>query len=180
MQGAAAAARSVEFWRSDAFRQEDDLEGAIIRCILDTSYAHQEAAMATPHGRNAPLHLSLHPAIPRILVGCIVWLCAALWIAFAHDSYAALQIAVVVVFAAVFVGMPLVLNRLSKKGQAPGAAAETAPMSFREWLRGDFQMGDHAVPAREAAAMILLVPVACTIGLSVMAGLALMASLGAL
>ena len=127
--------------------------------------------------RNAPLNHRLHPALPRILIGCILWTLLVLAVVFGGDRYAALQIAVVAVFAAAFVGTPLVLVRMERRH---AQADDHAMPSLRDWLDQDFAAGNETVRGWEAACMVLSVPVFCTAGITAMAALVAMASAGAL
>lgn len=116
--------------------------------------------------RNAPVNERLHPAVPQVLIGCILWTLVALAAVFGGDGYAALQIAVVAVFAAVFAGTPLILVRMERR-HAP--QSEDAAPSLRDWLDQDFAAGDATVSGWDAACMILGVPVFCAAGMTTMA-----------
>lgn len=123
--------------------------------------------------RNAPINDRLHPALPRVLIGCILWTLVALAVVFGGDRYAALQIAVVAVFAAAFVGTPLILVQMERR-HVP--QSDDAAPSLRDWLDQDFAAGDVAIRGWDAACMILCVPVFCTAGITVMAAFVAMAS----
>jgi hypothetical protein len=118
--------------------------------------------------RNAPINERLHPALPRVLIGCILWTLLALAVVFGGDRYAALQIAVVAVFAAAFVGTPMILMQLERR-HAP--QSDDATPSLRDWLDQDFAAGDVTIRGWDAACMILCVPVFCTAGMTAMAAL---------
>lgn len=125
-----------------------------------------------PSLRNVHVAAGLHPAVYGLLVGCVLWIVAAAWIFFASDRYAALQVAVVAVFAAAFLLVPYWLFRLS--GEKPQQG------SFREWLDGEIQLIDGPMNARSALAMVLCAPVAGAAGLTLVSFVAHLAAIGAI
>ena len=110
------------------------------------------------HRRNFPVRHGLHPAVYGALAGCAVWIVAAAWIFYASEAYAALQIAIVAVFASVFLLVPLWLSRLSRARREAG--------SFSDWLNADIEIIDGTIKGRTALIMILSAPAAATAGIT--------------
>jgi hypothetical protein len=101
----------------------------------------------------------------------MLWIVAAIWACFARDLYSVVQLAVVTVFAVMFLATPLALARLSGRHDGP------AP-SFREWAEGEMEIIDGTVDAKHAFAMVLTAPVACAAGLTGVGLMACLTSLG--
>jgi hypothetical protein len=123
---------------------------------------------------NVARHADLHPAVYRLLAGSVLWMVLAVWLVFGADAYTALQLAVVVVFALVFLLTPLCLRLLS-----PARDAQPE-RPFREWLDHDFETNTGVVRTRDATVMILVAPLAGAVGLSAIGFIAWLAASGAL
>ena len=106
------------------------------------------------------LWLDLHPLVPRIALGLIVWSVAAVWILFDHSYYALLLHGVVTFLVGAFVVVPWVLMRLGRKSKAPPSP------KFGDWAHGKFDTASGPMDAREAAIMVLLLPMAVAIGIT--------------
>lgn len=127
--------------------------------------------MRTPSSiRNVRVQTGLHPAAYALLAGCVLWIVAVAWFFFAATAYAALQIAVVAGFAAVFLLVPFWLSRLCGTGPSGG--------TFREWLDSDIELADGTVEARKALVMIMCAPVAGAAGLTAVSLVAYLAAAG--
>ena len=109
---------------------------------------------------NRPLWLFVHPVIPRIAIGLIVWSVAAVWILFDHSYYALLLHGVVTFLVGTFIVVPWVLLRLERKSNAPPSPR------FGDWAHGEFDTASGPMDAREAAIMVLLLPMAVAIGIT--------------
>jgi hypothetical protein len=111
------------------------------------------------HGANRPLWNHVHPAIRRIALGLIVWTVGAVWVLFSHSYYGPLLYGVVTLLVGFFVLLPMTLFRLGRQG------LERSP-SFGDWMNGRFDTASGPIEAREAAIMILLVPMAVAVGMT--------------
>lgn len=132
-------------------------------------------SLLTANRRNHPTETALHPHVNLALLGTLVWSLAAIWLAFAGESYLTLQLAIVT-FLAIMVGLvPYALYRLWQDQHRPAAAK-----SFQEWAGHEFQTASGPVEGKEAAVMVLLAPVAVALGLTVMSVIAVMAANGVL
>lgn len=127
-----------------------------------------------PH-RNVPTESSLHPAVQRALIGCVLWIVAALWLFFGRDAYAGLQLAVSTFFCVMFVAVPMWMAKLT-----PAAASQPGQPSIREWASHEFETACGSVEGRDAIAMILLAPVAIALGITGVSLVAYLAAKGVL
>ena len=125
--------------------------------------------------RNRPIETALHPAVNLALTGTLVWLLAAIWLAFGAQSYTALQLAIATFLSIMFAGVPYALWLLSQAGHKPAA---TKP--FREWASHELQTASGPVEGKDAVVMVLLAPVAVSLGLTVMSLIAVLAAHGLL
>lgn len=114
--------------------------------------------MERPQLSNRPSSRDLHPAVVQALIGTVLWLVAVLWIFFGGRLYTALQLAVVVFFAAVFIVTPWILARQADRGPAPPRLA------YRHWADGDFELFDGRTKARDAAITVMTAPLAVAVG----------------
>jgi hypothetical protein len=123
--------------------------------------------------RNVPAATALHPAVYVMLATCTLWMITAAWIFFAGGTYTGLQLAVATFFAAIFLGTPLWLLRLSRR-------TRSAAPEFREWAEGEFEITGSTIEARHAAIMVLTAPVAVSVGLTSIGFVAWLAATGAI
>ncbi len=126
--------------------------------------------------RNSPTEAGLHPAVYGALLGCLVWLTAAVWLAFGADGYTALQLAIATFLSIMFALVPYALSRLQRADQAPAAAQP----SLRDWAEHDFITASGPVEGRDAATMVLLAPASVALGLTAIAAIAYLAAQGLL
>lgn len=115
------------------------------------------------HLSNLPRVSGLHPVVYKTLAGSVVWTVGALFALFSDNSETRLQLAVVAVFAAAFVGVPLWLMRISKVEPDP------RHLPFGEWVNTRFEIAGGSVKAGEAALLVLLAPLSCALGLTAFA-----------
>lgn len=127
----------------------------------------------TNHLRNVPVSANLHPGIYGALVGSVIWITLAIWLFFGHETYAALQLAVVTVFATAFIVTPVALWRLSSE---KGMEEKT----LRDWFQGELDTCTGKVHGSHAAVMVLLAPLACAAGITGVSVIARLAAVGAL
>jgi FtsH-binding integral membrane protein len=112
-------------------------------------------------GGNRPLRDHVHPVIRRIALGLIAWTVGAVWVLFSHSYYGPLLYGVVTLLVLVFVLLPMILFRMAP--QSTGDAA-----SFHDWMNGRFDTASGPIEGREAAVMILLIPMAVAVGMTVL------------
>jgi hypothetical protein len=108
-------------------------------------------------------------------IGAILWTVAAIWILFNHSYYGVLIFGVVTLLVAIFVAVPWLLLRLGRR-QRHDAGGQT----FRDWMDSDFDTASGPIDAREAAVLILLVPLSIAIGMTTFGILALLSARGVL
>ena len=123
--------------------------------------------------RNRRQSLDVHPVVRRLGIGTILWTVAAIWILFNHSYYGVLLFGVVTLLVAVFIAVPWLLFRLGRRDDA-------SEQSFREWMDSDFETASGPVDAREAAVLILLVPLSIALGMTAFGLLAYLSSVGVL
>lgn len=126
----------------------------------------------SPSRRNVRTFGALHPAVYAALAASTLSIVAAIWVFFGHGLYSRVQLAVVTVFAVMFLATPLILSRLAgRRGAAP---------TLREWAEGELEIIDGSVEARHAIVMVLIAPMACLAGISIIGLVAWLVSIGAL
>jgi hypothetical protein len=123
-------------------------------------------------GTNRRRSTSVHPVVKRLGLGTIAWTLGAIWVLFSRSYYGVLLFGVVTFLVGLFVALPWVLFRFGRKSVDP---AET---SFRNWLDGDFETASGPVDAREAAVLILLVPLSIAVGMTAFGVLAFLSAKG--
>ncbi len=125
--------------------------------------------------RNLPVYRTPHRAVYASMAGAVAVTVLALWVLF-RDSGTTLSLIVVTGFALAFVGTPYALWRASRRH----TDAPPANPAFSEWLEGDFEADTGVIGAKQAMAMILLLPAAGAIGLIAVSFVAHLAAIGAL
>lgn len=125
--------------------------------------------------RNRPIETALHPAVNLALTGTLVWLLAAIWLAFGAQSYSALQLAIATFLSIIFALVPYTLWLISQREHRP-----TAAKPFREWAAHELQTASGPVEGKDAAIMVLLAPAAVSLGITVMSVIAVLAAHGLL
>jgi hypothetical protein len=125
-------------------------------------------------GTNRRRSTRVHPVVTRLGIGTIAWTLGAIWVLFSRSYYGVLLFGVVTFLVGTFVALPWLLFRFGRQSSDP---SET---SFRNWLDGDFETASGPVDAREAAVLILLVPLSIAIGMTAFGVLALLSARGVL
>jgi len=124
-------------------------------------------------GANRRRSLRLHPAVVRLGVGIVVWGVLAIWTLFSRSHHGVLLFGVVTFLVGIFVALPSLLVHIGRRGSEP------APR-LRDWLDGDFDTASGPIDAREAALLILIVPLSIAAGLTTFGILAALAARGGL
>jgi hypothetical protein len=127
-------------------------------------------------GANRPAARGVHRAVVRLALGATIWTVLAIWILFSHSYHGILLSGVVTFLAAMFVVLPWVLSRFNRRREPPADTAQT----FREWREGRFETGSGPVDARDAAIMILLIPMAVAVGMTAIGLLEFLTAAGVL
>jgi hypothetical protein len=127
-------------------------------------------------GANRPAVRSVHRAVVRLALGAMIWSVLAVWILFSHSYYGILLFGVVTFLVGVFVVLPWVLSRFNRRREPTADTAQT----FREWREGEFETGSGPVDARDAAIMILLIPMAVAVGFTAIGLLEFLTAVGVL
>jgi hypothetical protein len=125
--------------------------------------------------RNRPIETALHPAVNLALAGTLVWLLAAVWLAFGAQGYTALQLAIATFLSVMFALVPYTLWLISQSGHKPAAAKP-----FRQWATHELQTASGPVDGKDAAIMVLLAPAAVSLGITVTSVIAILAARGLL
>ncbi len=130
------------------------------------------------HGfrRNLPVYRTPHRAIYALMASAVALAVLALWVLF-NDAGTTMSLIVVTGFAIAFVTTPYALWRASH-GHADAEAPEHP--TFSEWLEGEFEADNGVIGAKQAMAMILLLPAAGAGGLIAVSFIAHLAAIGAL
>jgi hypothetical protein len=118
-------------------------------------------------GANRPAARGVHRAVVCLALGAMIWTVLAIWI---------LLFGVVTFLVAMFVVPPWVLSRFNRRREPPADTAQT----FREWREGRFETGSGPVDARDAAIMILLIPMAVAVGMTAIGLLEFLTAAGVL
>ena len=127
--------------------------------------------------RNLPVYRHLHPAIYAAMAASVALTLLALWLFFDDGGGTTLTLLVVTGFAAAFVGTPYVLWRASPR---PKDAEQEGGKKLSTWLEGEFEADRGIIGAKQAMAMILLLPAAGAIGLAAVSFIAYLAAIGVL
>ena len=104
----------------------------------------------------------LHPALYGALLGFTALLVLASTVFYDHAAFGSLWFLVMVVFALIALGIPLVLWRIAVRHGAPAAHG-----TLQDWLVGDVEVWQARLKGSDAAAAMLL-PVAA-VGLGMLA-----------
>jgi hypothetical protein len=140
-----------------------------------TSNLREEVVMDRERfGANRRRSAHLHPIVARLGIGTIVWTLLAIWILFSRSYYGILLFGVVTFLVGMFVALPALLFRFGRD------AAESDAPRLRDWLDGEFETASGPIEAREAAILILLVPMSIAVGMTAFGLLALLAARGVL
>jgi hypothetical protein len=124
------------------------------------SRAHS-VAMHHPHdpGHNLPLATTLPTGVLAVGVVGYLGIVGAFWLAFGADPEAAGVLVVASLFAAMYFGLPLVMNRTASKHHA-----DHAEQSMADFLTGDFDTLNGRVSGWSALIQFAFLPVALAFG----------------
>lgn len=125
-----------------------------------------------PHGFEEGRFISVHPAIFRVGAAMAAGMSLAVVILLGRDGQLDYLIGIVALFTLVSLSLPFLLARLARSGKQG--------ISFPQWRRGELDIHTGRMRATEAALLILIAPIASTVGLTVLCLIALLASRGAL
>lgn len=125
-------------------------------------------------GRNRRQSLEVHPVIRQLGIATILWTVAAIWILFSHSYYGILLFGVVTFLVGIFVAVPWLLSRLGRRRR------DTRAPTFKEWTDSEFDTASGPIDAREAAVLILLVPISIAVGMTAFGVLAFLSAKGVL
>lgn len=107
-----------------------------------------------------PVWSHVHPVVRNLALGVIAWTVGAVWILFSHSYYGPLLFGVVTGVVITFVLLPTILFRIGRPSNEP------QPPTFAEWSHGEFDTATGPIEARDAAILILIVPIAMAVGLT--------------
>jgi hypothetical protein len=111
----------------------------------------------------------LHPRVYTILTGLALWM--ALWVwSFVGGGETDYLLFIVTGFIVVVVALQLVLLRVRRADKTAddgksGDDSKDGALSFRQWVRGEFETEHSRLRAAEAALLILLPIAAAAIGM---------------
>jgi len=116
---------------------------------------------------NSPISVGLPRQIYWIIVGLAIWLVISVW-GFAGAGYSSLVLTVVSLFIAVAVGLPLLLESISRRHPRRGDG-EPEDGSLGEWLAREFDAQSGRISAKAAAIQVLLPIAAVAFGMTIFA-----------
>lgn len=105
----------------------------------------------------APIESVMHPHVYRIALACWICLLAVFWATFWVSSNALFQVVIGTVYAIIFFGVPYEMSRIY-----PGK--RTSDKSIWRFMAEPFQTRTGTMHGYEALLQVILVPVALTIG----------------
>jgi len=115
-------------------------------------------------GRQQPAR-RLHPTVYKAIVALALVLVASIW-SFGQSPDTDYLLAVVSMFIGISVALPFIASRVWRH-RHPRNENETKP--FEEWAEGEFSVWQGKLPARAAAAQVLLPIAAVAFGMTVFA-----------
>jgi hypothetical protein len=124
------------------------------------------ATHSLPARHNSPRTDELHPRIYSAVVGLTIWLVFSVWLLFSRGSYEGLTLAVITLFFAVLVGIPLLLWLTWRHNAAPHEQGGRLP-PFGEWSANTFETRTGDLSGRHASIQILLPIAAVAIGMTI-------------
>jgi hypothetical protein len=124
--------------------------------------AHEQRA--TPRRRAtavaAPIESVMHPHVYRIALACWICLLAVFWTTFWVSSNALFQVVIGTVYAVIFFGVPYEMSRIYPGKRSPDK-------SIWQFMKQPFRTRTGTMRGYEALLQVILVPVALTLGGSV-------------
>ena len=125
-------------------------------------------ATHTHLGQHWPSHPrvqeSLHPLVYRSMIALTIWLVLSVWAFFDRGAYVGLTLAVVTVFFAIAVAIPVLIWK-TWQHNAPAEETREPTESFAAWTSQIFATWTGVLSGREAAMQILLPIAAVSIGM---------------
>ncbi len=109
----------------------------------------------------------LHPRVYAVLIGLALWFVVWVWSFFGAGETDYLLF-IVSGFIVVVVALQLILSRVRRTPDTTSANPTedgNQPLSFREWVRGDFDIENARLSSVDAAVIILLPIAAAAIGM---------------
>lgn len=124
--------------------------------------AHEQRS--TPRRRAvavaAPVETVMHPHVYRIALACWICLLAVFWATFWVSSNALFQVVIGTVYAVIFFGVPYEMSRIYPGKRSP-------EKSIWQFMEQPFRTRTGTMRGYEALLQVILVPVALTLGGSV-------------
>jgi hypothetical protein len=117
----------------------------------------RDDAAATEAGQRGTQarEVGVHPIVVKIAVGAALWFLAVVWLAFATKGGVRLDLAIVVLFFAIFFTVFLLVASYTVKDPR-WPARQT---SLREFLRSKVGIGDETMRGRDVLIETALIPV---------------------
>src|SRR5882672_2456246 len=109
-----------------------------------TTHAHRIRHGPNHHGT----HDGLHPLVYRSMIGLTLWLVLSVWVFFNTGAYAGLTFAMITLFFAVLMAIPVLLWMTWQHNAAPAETRMLAE-SFRDWASEDFATWTGGLSGRE-------------------------------
>jgi hypothetical protein len=119
----------------------------------------------TRHTQHRVVHDGLHPLVYRSIIGLTLWLVLSVWVFFHAGAYIGLTLAMISLFFAVLVAIPVVLWKTWQHNAAPHET-RTLAEPFRDWTSEDFTTWTGGLSGHDAAIQILLPIAAVSIGMT--------------
>jgi hypothetical protein len=131
-----------------------------------------DGTVHTPKDRNSAgkrlVTSGLHPTVYAALIALSGWFVVWVW-SFLGGGETGYLLFIVSGFIGVVVALQLILSRVTRPtgtiDQNADPADDHRPPSFRDWLRGDFDIQEGPLRSVEAAIIILLPIAAAAIGM---------------
>jgi hypothetical protein len=114
---------------------------------------------------NLPVFTTLSTAVPAIAAAGYAGILAAFWLSFAANAEAGLSIAIGIVYAAVYFGVPYVLVRVADRHAPP-----SRPRSLSDFIHGRFATNSGQISGTAALVQVVLIPVSlalCAVAIGV-------------
>jgi hypothetical protein len=139
--------------------------GAASRRVAAQARITPEAHALPARTHNLPVATTLPTAVPAIAAAGYAGILAAFWLSFAANAEAGLSIAIGIVYAAVYFGVPYVLVRTADRHAPP-----SRPKSLSDFTHGRFDTNSGQISGTAALVQIVLIPVSlalCAVAIGV-------------
>lgn len=104
-----------------------------------------------------PLRMQMHPGVYKVAFICWMCLLGEFFLTFFASASALFMVAVDAVFAAVFFGVPWIMNRMKPQ-------TSTASAGLPAFLKARFDTLYRPIEGREALLQVIMVPLALSLG----------------